>query len=119
MVDDDEVLEYLCLQPGSIILDCTVGGGGHAGKIMDRIKPDGCLIGIDKDFDMLNMTKECLSDRGCPFKLYHADYVDADEVLRQAGIDGVHGVLLDLVLLHCSLIAQSADLVFLKKARLI
>ncbi|OHB74327.1 MAG: 16S rRNA (cytosine(1402)-N(4))-methyltransferase [Planctomycetes bacterium RBG_16_41_13] len=92
----DEVLEYLCLQPGRIILDCTVGGGGHAGKIMDRIKPDGCLIGIDKDYEMLNMTKEYLSDRGCPFKLYHADYVDADEVLRQAGIGGVQGVLLDL-----------------------
>ncbi|MBM4054316.1 MAG: 16S rRNA (cytosine(1402)-N(4))-methyltransferase RsmH [Planctomycetes bacterium] len=92
----EEVLENLCLHPGDIILDCTVGGGGHAIKIMDKIKPDGCLIGIDKDFEMLNMTKQYLSNRGCSFRLYHANYSDVDEVLKMANIDKVHGVLLDL-----------------------
>ncbi|MCF6149062.1 MAG: 16S rRNA (cytosine(1402)-N(4))-methyltransferase RsmH [Candidatus Kuenenia sp.] len=92
----EEVLEYLCLRPGNVILDCTVGGGGHAGKIMEKIKPDGCLIGIDRDSEMLNMTKQYLSNRGCSFRLYHANYSDVDEVLKMANIDKVHGVLLDL-----------------------
>ncbi|MFN3531478.1 MAG: 16S rRNA (cytosine(1402)-N(4))-methyltransferase RsmH [Candidatus Brocadia sp.] len=92
----EEVLDYLRPQPGQIILDGTVGNGGHAGRIMSKISPDGLLIGIDKDMEILQMAKQYLSKIGCPFKLYHADYSDVGEVLRQAGVEGVHGVLLDL-----------------------
>ena len=92
----EEVLDYLHPQPGHIILDCTVGGGGHAIRILDKIKPDGFLIGIDKDMEILQTTKQSLSKITDKFKLYHADYSDIDEVLRQADIDKVNGVLLDL-----------------------
>jgi len=92
----DEVLDYLNLQSGQTILDCTVGGGGHAIRILDKIKPDGFLIGIDKDMEILQTTKQSLSKITDKFKLYHADYSDIDEVLRQADIDKVNGVLLDL-----------------------
>ena len=92
----EEVLYYLQPQPGQIILDCTVGGGGHAIKILDKIKPDGLLIGIDKDMEILKIAKQSLSKETDKFKLYHADYSDIDEVLRQANIDKVNGVLLDL-----------------------
>src|SRR3989304_4225439 len=92
----EEVLDYLHPQPGHIILDCTVGGGGHAIRILDKIKPDGFLIGIDKDMEILQTTKQSLSKITGKFKLYHADYSDIDEVLRQADIDKVNGVLLDL-----------------------
>ncbi|GAN34950.1 MAG: 16S rRNA (cytosine(1402)-N(4))-methyltransferase RsmH [Candidatus Brocadia sp. AMX2] len=92
----EEVLDYLCPQPGQIILDGTVGNGGHASRIMNKISPGGLLIGMDKDREILQIAKQYLSERECPFKLYHADYSDVDEVLRQAGVDMVHGVLLDL-----------------------
>jgi len=92
----DEALDYLNLQSGQTILDCTVGGGGHAIRILDKIKPDGFLIGIDKDMEILQTTKQSLSKITGKFKLYHADYSDIDEVLRQADIDKVNGVLLDL-----------------------
>ena len=94
MVED--VLDYLNLQSGQIILDCTVGGGGHASGILDKIKPDGFLIGIDKDMEILQTAKQSLSKTTGKFKLYHADYSDIDEVLRQAEVDKVNGVLLDL-----------------------
>jgi 16S rRNA (cytosine1402-N4)-methyltransferase len=84
------------LQSGQTILDCTVGGGGHAVRILDKIKPDGFLIGIDKDMEILQTTKQSLSKMTGKFKLYHADYSDIDEVLRQADVDKVNGVLLDL-----------------------
>ena len=42
----DEVLDYLHPQPGHIILDCTVGNGGHASRIMSRISPNGLFIGM-------------------------------------------------------------------------
>lgn len=92
----EEVLHYLQPQSGQIILDCTVGSGGHAEKIMDKIKPNGLLIGIDKDLEILQIAKRHLSAVGNFFKLYHADYSDVDEVLSQAGIDKVYGILLDL-----------------------
>src|SRR3989304_2325457 len=92
----EEVLDYLHPQPGHIILDCTVGGGGHAIRVLDKIKPDGFLIGIDKDMEILQTAKQALSKTTGKFKLYHADYSDIDEVLRQADVDKVNGVLLDL-----------------------
>ena len=92
----EEVLDYLNPQTGQVIIDCTVGGGGHASKIMSKIKPNGLLIGIDKDMEILQTAKQHLSEIGTSFKLYHADYSEIDEVLRQAGTDKVNGVLLDL-----------------------
>ena len=92
----DEALDYLNLQSGQTILDCTVGSGGHAIRILDKIKPDGFLIGIDKDMEILQTAKQSLSKTTGKFKLYHADYSDIDEVLRQAEVDKVNGVLLDL-----------------------
>src|SRR4030067_2560290 len=100
----DEVLDYLNLQSGQTILDCTVGGGGHAIKILDKIKPDGFLIGIDKDMEILQTAKQALSKTTGKFKLYHADYSDIDEVLRQAEVDKVTGVYLVLGYPFCHLI---------------
>lgn len=91
-----EVINYLCPKPGQVILDCTVGSGGHACKILEAIKPHGFLIGVDKDYDILQIAKQSLSKTGGAFKLYHADYADIDEVLRLASVDKVQGILLDL-----------------------
>jgi len=91
-----KVTDLLRPQPGQIILDCTAGGGGHSGMILGKIKPDGLLIGIDKDSEILAETKRRLTTIDRRVKLYHADYADVDEVLRQAGVEKVHGVLLDL-----------------------
>ncbi|MGQ3686159.1 MAG: 16S rRNA (cytosine(1402)-N(4))-methyltransferase RsmH [Candidatus Loosdrechtia sp.] len=92
----EEVMEYLCPEAGQIILDCTVGSGGHACRILEKIKPDGLLIGIDRDLEILQTAKRYLSETGGVFKLYHADYAEVDEVLKQAAVEKVHGVLLDL-----------------------
>ncbi len=92
----DEVLKYLEPQSGQIILDGTVGNGGHASRIMSRIGRNGLLIGIDRDREILEMAKQHLSKTGYLFRLYHANYADVDEVLRQAGVDRINGVLLDL-----------------------
>lgn len=92
----EEVLNYLQPQSGHIILDGTVGNGGHAMKIMEKIQPRGLLIGIDKDREILQVAKQTLSKTEGAFKLYHTDYSEVDEVLYQAGVGKVSGVLLDL-----------------------
>lgn len=92
----EEVMDSLRLQSGQRILDCTVGSGGHAIKIIDKIKPDGILIGIDKDAEILSTARHYLEKTGNTFQLFHEDYAKVDEVLHQAGIDKVDGVLVDL-----------------------
>lgn len=92
----EEVMGYLRPLSGQTILDCTVGNGGHASKIMKCIGPGGLLIGVDKDREILQIAKQNLTKVGSFFKLYQANYSDFDEVLRLAGVDKVNGVLLDL-----------------------
>lgn len=92
----EEVLRFLSPQPGKIIVDCTAGTGGHASEILKRIEPGGLLIGIDKDEEMLKIAKERLAAVGNSFRLYHADYADLGLVLKDANIEKVDGVLLDL-----------------------
>ena len=48
-----EVLHYLAPQPGEVILDATLGGGGHSALLAAQIQPGGTLIGIDRDADAL------------------------------------------------------------------
>src|SRR3954462_5193489 len=49
-----EVLHWLAPQPGQTIVDCTVGGGGHALLIAERLGPNGRLIGLDQDPALLH-----------------------------------------------------------------
>lgn len=91
-----EVLGFLKPQPGKIIVDCTIGTGGHAREILKKIEPGGLLIGIDKDEEMLKIAKERLSAISNSFRLFHADYADLGEVLKEVNIGKVDGALLDL-----------------------
>ena len=48
-----QTLGQLDLMAGHVIVDGTVGGGGHAEAILDRTSPDGLLIGLDLDSDAI------------------------------------------------------------------
>jgi 16S rRNA (cytosine1402-N4)-methyltransferase len=53
----DEVIEALDLGPGKIIVDCTLGRGGHSSAILPRLGPDGLLLGLDADPRNLEFAK--------------------------------------------------------------
>ena len=89
-----EVLRLLDPQPGETWVDCTVGGGGHARLIAEKIGPSGRLIGLDQDPTMLELARTNLA--GLPFELVHANFDQLPEVLGNRGIDTVDGVLADL-----------------------
>ena len=55
-----EVLEYLNCRPGQVVMDCTLGEGGHARLILPRILPGGKLIGIDRDGEVLERARRNL-----------------------------------------------------------
>ena len=46
---EGEILAWLGCKPGGVYLDCTIGQGGHAARILEQMGPDGVLIGIDRD----------------------------------------------------------------------
>ena len=89
-----EVLDALRPAPGETFVDGTIGGGGHAEAISDRVGPTGLVIGLDRDDDALERVARRLAGR--PVKLVHSNYCDLPEVLAQLDIAGVNGVLLDL-----------------------
>src|SRR5207245_910931 len=90
----DVVVAWLGPREGAIIVDGTVGGGGHAAALSRRVGPSGRVIGLDRDPAMLALTREVL--HGLPVTLVHAAYGQVRRVLDELEIDRVDGVLLDL-----------------------
>src|SRR6266404_331330 len=70
----DEVLHWLDPKPGGTYCDATVGLGGHARAILERSRPDGRLIGIDRDRDALATATEALATFGDRVTLVHARF---------------------------------------------
>src|SRR5580704_6487155 len=60
----DEVLHAARPRPGDVVVDCTIGGGGHARAILERVQPGGRLIGLDVDAVELGRTEARLRDAG-------------------------------------------------------
>ncbi len=100
----DEVVNWLVPREGagSIIVDGTVGGGGHTVALARTIGLNGRVIGLDRDPAMLELAREAVNAssqalcRVLPVTLVHAAYCDIRHVLDELGIDRVGGILLDL-----------------------
>ncbi len=92
----EEVIENFNLRPGKIYVDCTLGGAGHAAKILQKTTPDGYLIGIDQDKDAVKNAENALSEYKGRFSLVHDNYVNLPAILEKMDISGVDGILLDL-----------------------
>lgn len=92
----EEVLEYLNLAPGKIIVDATMGNGGHSREILKRITPGGRLIGIDRDENSLNICRQRLAEFKDNTEFVHANFSDIDQVLGNLKIDKVDGIIFDL-----------------------
>jgi 16S rRNA (cytosine1402-N4)-methyltransferase len=92
----NEILSYLDLGPGKIIVDATIGTAGHSAEIIKRILPDGKLIGIDRDAESLEVARERLSDYRQYCEFVHDNFCDIEAILNQLGVTKVDGVLFDL-----------------------
>jgi 16S rRNA (cytosine1402-N4)-methyltransferase len=88
-----EVVEILRPAPGSLLVDCTLGGGGHALLFLER---GARVIGIDKDPRALAAANARLARFGEAFRAVRADFRDARAVLDALGIGEVDGALADL-----------------------
>src|SRR5262245_29270463 len=89
-----EVLDALAPSGGQTLVDATVGAGGHARLLAERLVPGGRLIGLDQDPAMLDLARPRLA--GLPVTLVRANFDQLREVLDELGIAAVDGVLADL-----------------------
>jgi 16S rRNA (cytosine1402-N4)-methyltransferase len=94
-----EILQVLALQPGERVVDCTLGFGGHAREMLDRITPGGRLIGLDVDPVEHPKTTARLRAAGwgeAVFTAVRSNFAGMPKVLTNLGLDGVDAVLADL-----------------------
>ncbi len=90
----EPVVRWLEPRPGMVLVDGTLGGGGHARALAAGLGPDGMLIGLDRDPAAIDAARENL--RRLPVRLIQANFCDLPEVLDQLAIPAIDGVVLDL-----------------------
>ena len=91
-----EVLDYLAPREGKVIVDGTIGAGGHAQAILERIKPTGRLIGIDRDPAAIARARERLDAVGAAVSYHCENYRNLQSLIDGEGLTVVDGILLDL-----------------------
>ncbi len=89
-----EVTSLLEITPGLIVVDGTVGAGGHSRKILEAIAPTGRLIGLDRDEMMLDHARRQLA--GPHVELVQDSYSELASVLARLKLDAVDRILVDL-----------------------
>lgn len=94
----EETLDGLAIRPDGVYVDCTTGGAGHAGGILERLTAGGRLIALDQDQDALAAAAPRLEARckGGSFELVRSNFAGLSEVLDSLGISSVDGILADL-----------------------
>lgn len=93
-----ETLDALRPAPGKVLLDGTLGGGGHTLELARRVTPGGTLIALDRDIAAIDRAEQRILALGenLPVRYAHADYRHFSEVLELLQMDAVDGFLLDL-----------------------
>lgn len=107
-----EVLSYLNPQSNQNFVDCTFGGGGHALAILEKIKPNGKLLGIDWDSEII------ADSRNNNLILVNDNYKNLKKIINDTGVDKIHGILLDLGLSSDQLSAEDRGFSFKSKGSL-
>jgi 16S rRNA (cytosine1402-N4)-methyltransferase len=91
----EETLKYLNLKEDSVVVDMTLGYGGHSGEILKRIKK-GFLFAFDQDQDAIDHSEKKLSEIASNYKIIKSNFVNIKEKLKENNIDKVDAILFDL-----------------------
>jgi 16S rRNA (cytosine1402-N4)-methyltransferase len=92
----DEAIEGMRARPGGYFVDCTVGLGGHAAAILERIMPSGRLLGIDADPEAIHVSQDELSNYSEAVTLANDNFVNLEAICKRYHFHPVDGVLFDL-----------------------
>ena len=97
-----EILAGLAPRPGAVIVDGTLGGGGHSRALAARVQPGGRVISLDRDPAAVEAARQWLGYGAesqyteLPFFPVQSNFCDLPEVLAEIGVEAVDGILLDL-----------------------
>lgn len=92
----EETVNSLNIRPEGIYVDGTLGGGGHAQAVLERLGAKGRLVGIDQDEDAIRAATERLAPFGERAVIVRSNYKDTGRILDSLGIAKVDGIYLDL-----------------------
>ncbi len=113
----EEAIHYLNLKEDAIIVDCTLGYGGHSSEILKRI-PKGHLYAFDQDEEAIASARKRLSEISSNFTIIKSNFVHLKEKLQELGIHKVDGILFDLGVSSPQLDEDERGFSFHKDARL-
>jgi len=91
-----EAVEGLQAKPGGYFIDCTVGMGGHAAAILERISPQGKLLGIDTDPEAIRVARAKLGDYKEAVILANDSFANLNAICKKYDFYPVDGILFDL-----------------------
>ena len=91
-----ETIEELNVKPDGIYVDGTLGGGGHAYQVCKRLSDAGHFYGIDQDAAAIAAASQRLSEFGDRVTIIRSNYCEMCKELRDRGVTGVDGIVLDL-----------------------
>ena len=86
----------LDVQPGDTVLDCTIGGAGHARELVKGLRGNGLFIGFDADPDALGRAHAALSEANVPVHIVHGNFRNIVSELKKLDVQETTKVLFDL-----------------------
>ncbi|MEW6407910.1 MAG: 16S rRNA (cytosine(1402)-N(4))-methyltransferase RsmH [Patescibacteria group bacterium] len=91
-----EVIKYLNPKPNRNYIDCTLGGTGHARVILERIKPEGKLLGIDLNEKSLTLAKRNLEKFKKRIIFHQGNFSNLKKIVYEYKFNSISGILFDL-----------------------
>jgi len=110
----DESIDGLSIQKGDVIVDGTLGGGGHTFEIIKRFGKSVKIIGLDIDIDAKSRTENLLENIPSDFIFVNSGFQNIDKVLSSLNIEKVDKILLDLGISSFQLEVAGRGFSFLK-----
>src|SRR5512146_1634226 len=114
----DVVIAMIAARPNLAYIDATVGGGGHAERILAASDPDGRLLGLDADGAAIARVRERLAAYGERLRLRQANFEELGEIAPSEGFGAVDGCLFDLGLSSDQLADEARGFSFRTAGRL-
>ncbi len=90
----DEVIQWMEPAAGKLLVDGTLGGGGHSAALASRVVPDGKIIAVDLDPEAIEVALPTIGT--LPVEVLVGNYTDIPQILEQLEIEAVDGILLDI-----------------------
>lgn len=91
----DSCLEYLNLKSNSVVVDCTLGYGGHSSKILEKIT-NGFLYSFDQDIEAIEYSRNRLDNVSSNYEIIKSNFVELKKQLNDRNVNKVNGILFDL-----------------------